>query len=125
SGNTPGQELSFAVPPGAFTCGFSDGWFLKGRRYVYVNESGIIPPTCGGNSANGLRSVKFTNDRAKNGTVKFTLQTKNSVILEGPQGAPPVLIVGLSANLGDAITSRACAQATLTCKSNASAVSCR
>lgn len=124
SGNTPPEFEQFAVPPGAFTCGFSDGWFLKGHNYVYLNESGIIPPTCGGNSANGLAMVKFRDDRARKGAVKFVLTAKHTFILTPAQGSPPGILVFLSGQIADAIGSGACAQAPLTCKSSASTVNC-
>jgi hypothetical protein len=61
-----GALLEVFVPPAAagLPCGQGDGWTLKNATHVYANRSGALPPLCLPGSAQGLSSLKLTDDRA-------------------------------------------------------------
>jgi hypothetical protein len=61
-----GALLDVFVPPASagMPCDRGDGWTLKNGTFAYANRSGALPPLCLPGSAQGLASVKLTDDRA-------------------------------------------------------------
>ena len=61
-----GALLEVFVPPSAagLPCGKGDGWTQKSASFAYANRSGALPPLCLPGSAQGLASLRITDDRA-------------------------------------------------------------
>jgi hypothetical protein len=74
------------IPPGPVGtgCGPRDGW--KGR--TYVNRSGRIDPPGCTQSAHGLRTLRFTDRRARGKGILFTIKTVRTTLLEGVPAGP-------------------------------------
>jgi hypothetical protein len=113
------QHLTeYEVPtgmPGTSLCGSGDGWTVSGRTYRYLNRSGFVyvaspTPYCLGGT--GLKQVKFTDDRARRGRIKFSLTVDGASNLAEPRNEDAALVVQLGWN---GQTAQACAGALLPC----------
>jgi Thermolysin metallopeptidase, catalytic domain len=96
-----GALLDVFVPPTAagLPCGSGDGWNAKGASFSYANRSGALPPLCVAGSAQGLSSVRITDERAVGGAVLYSLGGKGVPL---PQGlAAPVRFLQLDLALGE------------------------
>jgi hypothetical protein len=73
-----GALLDLFVPPTAagMPCGTGDGWTAKGLAFSYANRSGALPPLCLPGSAQGLSSLRISDDRALGGAVAYSLGGK-------------------------------------------------
>jgi predicted outer membrane repeat protein len=117
-------ELSHRTTPipGGAGCGARDGW----KRLRYTNASGRIdPPACTPGSANGLRSLRFKDRRAKGKGIAFALVAK------GAQLGVPVGPFRGTVVLGASVTSSLvgeCGVRTFTadaCKTKRATIRCR
>lgn len=113
------QHLTeYEVPtgvPGTSVCGSGDGWTVSGRTSRYLNRSGFVyvaspTPYCLGGT--GLRQMKFTDDRARRGRIKFSLTVDGANNLVPPGTEDAALVVQLGWN---GQTAEACAGALLPC----------
>jgi hypothetical protein len=100
--------------PGTSLCGIGDGWTVSGRTSRYLNRSGFVyvaspTPACLGT---GLKQMKFTDDRARRGRIKFSLIVDGANNLVGPGNEDAALVVQLGWN---SQTAQACAGALLSC----------
>src|SRR5262249_28293161 len=71
------RVTAYEVPVGALGafCSLQDGWSVSHGTFKYVNRSGVLylgmlPCSV---SANGLKQVKFKDERARRGKIKFSL----------------------------------------------------
>ncbi len=89
--------------PGAgagLPCGTSDGWSVKGTSFSYANRSGALPPGCAAGSAQGLSSLRITDDRAgTSGAVLYSVAGKGVPLAQGL--ANPVRFVQLDLAFGE------------------------
>src|SRR5262249_43727171 len=114
------QHLNqYEVPTGVHgtsICGSGDGWTVSGRTYRYLNRSGFVyvaatpTPYCLGGT--GLKQVKFTDERARKGQIKFSLTVDGANGLVGPGNEQAALVVQLGWN---GQTAQACLGTLLTC----------
>jgi parallel beta-helix repeat protein len=103
------------IPAGAAaavcTPGLTDGWTVDAaaKRYLYLNQSGAMPPSCSAGSALGLRRLLLADQRAANGHIRVSGRGTGTI-------APPVGDLRLTAVLGaDAAAglSGACGEVTI------------
>jgi hypothetical protein len=68
------------VPPGGrgTGCGSQDGW----RKLFYRNLSGQLPPRCTADSAQGLRSIRLVDERARGGGIDFVVTGRNATVVK-------------------------------------------
>ncbi len=65
-------------------CGTSDAWSVKGTSFSYANRSGALPPLCSAGSAQGLSSLRITDDRAgTSGAVLYSVAGKGVPLPDG------------------------------------------
>jgi predicted outer membrane repeat protein len=93
-------ELSHRTTPipGGGGCGARDGW----KRLRYTNASGSIdPPACTPSSANGLRSLRFKDRRAKGKGIAFVVVAKRAELgaALGPFRGTVVLAASVTSSL--------------------------
>ncbi len=108
------------VPPGGpgTGCDPKDGW----KGLTYVNKSGALPPTCAPGSAQGLRSVKLKDKRAKGRGIFVTVKAVGATI-PPPTGTDVrvVIVFGASSEAGAA---GRCTAVELDCTTKKSKVTC-
>lgn len=87
------------IPPGLTGTGCDplDGWKARGtapnRTFGYKNVSNAFPPACITGSANGLKSVKFKDRIALDGTLQVKLKVKKGSIASAPPSPVTATIV--------------------------------
>jgi hypothetical protein len=82
------------------SCDAADGWTLKGTRFSYANRSGLLPPFCALGSAQGLTSLRITDDRlGKSGALLYRIDARNVPLGEGL--ANPARFVQLDLAFGE------------------------
>jgi hypothetical protein len=97
-----GALLDVFVPGAAagLPCGTGDGWSVKGASFAYANRSGALPPLCLPGSAQGLGSLRITDDRAgKTGAVLFAAGARALPLAGGI--AEPVRFLQLDLAFGE------------------------
>ena len=123
------NQTAYLVPtgaPGSSICGRLDGWTVSGgRTFTYTNRSGFVyvagpPAYCLGGT--GLKQVKFTDDRARRGRIKFSLTVDDTYILRSPGNAPAALEVQLG---WDGHVGEACAATLLNCVASQGRAVCK
>jgi hypothetical protein len=90
------------VPPSAagLPCGKGDGWTQKSASFAYANRSGALPPLCLPGSAQGLASLRITDDRAgTSGAVLYGVGAKGVPLAQGI--ALPVRFLQLDLAFGE------------------------
>jgi hypothetical protein len=117
---------SYEVPFGALGafCGLHDGWSVSHTTYKYVNRSGVLylgSPPCSV-SANGLKLVKFKDDRARRGRIRFSLSVDGAFNLEAPGTEDAVLGLELG---WDGQNGQDCAGAIFSCVASQGRAICR
>jgi cysteine-rich repeat protein len=123
---------TFVIPPSTFSgCDHSDGWrgANAGRRQKYTNESKCLgPPACAPGSANGLKTVAFSDKREIGRGIDFAMKTKgSSIVTPGRTTLVATLVLGTEPS--DAASGN-CAQrafGTATCKvsTTGATIACR
>jgi hypothetical protein len=96
AGNVPLFDLTLAggaaVPPGKRgkrgACAAGDGW----KKNAYANESGAFPPACAAGSANGLRSLTFTDGRKRGGGLLVEFIAAGASVPR-PQSTPRIAVI--------------------------------
>jgi len=81
-------------------CDAGDGWTVKGTRFSYANRSGALPPLCTPGSAQGLTSLRITDDRAgASAALLYRIDAKNVPLAQGL--ANPARFVQLDLAFGE------------------------
>jgi hypothetical protein len=95
-----GALLDVFVPGAAPPCEPGDGWTVKDTRFSYANRSGALPPFCALGSAQGLTSLRITDDRAgASAALLYRITAKNVPLAEGL--ANPARFVQLDLAFGE------------------------
>jgi hypothetical protein len=111
------------VPGGApgTGCDAASGW----RKATYRNRSGALPPACAPGSANGLRTVRLKDRRARGRGIAFAATGRGATLMAptGPLRLTIVLGADRAAGLAGACASHVFPAAS--CKTKRAAVRCR
>ena len=97
-----GALLDVFVPPTAagMPCATGDGWTQKGTSFSYANRSGALPPLCLPGSAQGLSSLRITDDRVgASGAVLYGIGGRGVPLAQGI--ASPVRFLQLDLAFGE------------------------